>query len=70
MSVTKLPGVPANPIAAARGRQILFYAAEGLLGGTFTCSHCGASERQPDVIDHAHDCSYRQPDAARDPPTR
>jgi hypothetical protein len=48
-----------NPIAKAQGRQILFYAPAGLLGGTFSCSRCGASGRQPDVIDHARDCSYR-----------
>ncbi len=55
------PKHAANPISAARGRQILFYAADGLLGGMFTCSRCGASGRQPDVIDHADDCSYRRP---------
>jgi hypothetical protein len=48
-----------NPIAKAQGRQILFYAPAGLLGGTFSCSRCGASGRQPDGIDHARDCRYR-----------
>ena len=47
-----------NPVAGAKGRQILFYAPDGLLGGMFTCSRCGASGRQPDVIEHASDCSY------------
>lgn len=45
-------------IATAQGRQILFYAPVGLLGGTFTCSSCGASARQPDVLAHMADCSY------------
>ncbi len=45
--------------AAAGARQVLFYAAEGLLGGTFTCSRCRAAGRQPDVIEHAPDCEYR-----------
>jgi hypothetical protein len=40
-------------------RQILFYAPVGLLGGTFTCSRCGVTGRQPDVLDHAVDCPYR-----------
>ena len=47
--------------AAAQGRQVLFYAAAGLLGGTFTCSRCGASGSQPDVIDHAGKCAYARP---------
>ena len=61
MPTTKPPDPPINPIATARGRQILFYAADGLLGGMLTCSRCGASGRQPDVIEHAPDCSYRRP---------
>lgn len=40
-------------------RQILLYAPVGLLGGTFTCSLCGATGYQPDVLDHAADCLYR-----------
>jgi hypothetical protein len=54
-----------DPITAAQGRQILFYSPVGLLGGTLTCSRCGASGRQPDVIEHDHECSYgRRPRAA------
>lgn len=48
----------ADPLTRAGGRQILFYAPDGLLGGTFTCSRCGVSAHQPDVIDHVPDCSY------------
>ncbi len=47
-----------DPITTAQGRQILFYSPVDLLGGTLTCSRCGASGRQPDVIEHDHDCSY------------
>ncbi|MEO7057378.1 MAG: hypothetical protein ABI281_02860 [Caldimonas sp.] len=47
-----------DAITAAQGRQILFYSPVGLLGGTLTCSRCGASGRQPDVIEHDHGCSY------------
>jgi hypothetical protein len=59
MSDTRPPAVvAASPIARAEGRQILFYAPAGLLGGTFTCSRCGATGRQPDVIEHARECTY------------
>jgi hypothetical protein len=61
MSPIRTPAVAANPLVAAQGRQILFYAPKGLLGGTFTCSRCGASEQQPDLIEHARDCSYALP---------
>jgi len=54
-----------KPVGAAQGRQVLFYAPVGLLGGTFTCSRCGATAHQPDVLDHARDCDYRPPIAAR-----
>ena len=54
----RLPTEAASAIELAQGRQILFYAAAGLLGGTFTCSRCGASGSQPDVIEHGRDCSY------------
>jgi hypothetical protein len=58
MSQSRPPAVVDSPIVKALGRQILFYAPAGLLGGTFTCSRCGATGRQPDLIDHARDCSY------------
>ena len=53
--------------AGVRHRQVLFYAADGLLGGTFTCSRCGAGGRQPDVIDHSPGCSYGPPAVAETP---
>lgn len=43
------------------GRQILFYAASGVLGGTLSCSCCGATGRQPDIIEHERECIYRAP---------
>jgi hypothetical protein len=58
MTETRPQWAANNPVAGAKGRQILFYAPDGLLGGMFTCSRCGASGRQPDVIEHASDCSY------------
>ncbi len=58
MTETRTPAAAVDAIAKAQGRQILFYSPAGLLGGTLTCSRCGASGRQPDVIDHAYDCSY------------
>ncbi len=61
MAPTRKPGFPTNPVVAAQGRQILFYASNGLLGGTFTCSRCGASGPQPDLIGHGRDCSYALP---------
>jgi hypothetical protein len=48
----------ASPVLAAQGRQILFYAPDGLLGGTLTCSRCGGVGRQPDMIAHERDCTY------------
>ena len=61
MAPTRTPAFAANPVVAAQGRQILFYAPNGLLGGTFTCSRCGASGQQPDLIGHDRDCSYASP---------
>ncbi len=52
------PAVAVDPISRAQGRQILFYAPSGLLGGTFTCSRCGASGPQPDLMQHGRDCGY------------
>ena len=61
MAPIRTSGIATNPMVAAQGRQILFYAPKGLLGGTFTCSRCGASGPQPDLIEHARDCSYALP---------
>ena len=61
MTTLRTPGFATYPALAAQGRQILFYAPNGLLGGTFTCSRCGASAQQPDLIEHDRDCSYALP---------
>ncbi len=61
MATTRTLASTTNPLVAAQGRQILFYAPNGLLGGTFTCSRCGASGQQPDLIEHGRDCSYALP---------
>ncbi len=61
MPPVRTSGSATNPVVAAQGRQILFYAPNGLLGGTFTCSRCGASGPQPDLIEHGRDCSYALP---------
>ena len=45
--------------AEARGRQVLLYAPDGPLGGTFTCTRCAASALQPDLLDHGTACRYR-----------
>ncbi|MEO8081127.1 MAG: hypothetical protein ABI641_11395 [Caldimonas sp.] len=45
--------------AEGRGKQVLLYAPHGPLGGVFACSRCGASELQPDLLDHRADCPYR-----------
>ncbi len=47
--------------AEHRGKQVLLYAPHGPLGGVFACSRCGASELQPDLLDHRLDCPYRSP---------
>ncbi|MCE9657381.1 MAG: hypothetical protein K8R60_02400 [Burkholderiales bacterium] len=47
--------------AEHRGKQVLLYAPRGPLGGFFACSRCGASELQPDLLDHRADCPYRPP---------
>ncbi|MEO8525326.1 MAG: hypothetical protein ABI460_11455 [Caldimonas sp.] len=70
MAEIRNPAVAASPVLAAQGRQILFYAPDGLLGGTLTCSRCGGSGRQPDMIEHDRDCSYDRsapPPSADDP---
>lgn len=43
------------------GRQLLTYMPDGLLGGTFTCTRCGARAWQPDLLDHTPNCAYRPP---------
>ncbi len=57
---------PAMPTAAAGlparllpGQQLLIYAPEGPLGGTFTCVHCRAQAWQPDLLEHAAHCPAR-----------
>ncbi len=64
------PSATRNPLVSAHGRQIMFYAASGLLGGMFTCSRCDASGRHPDVIDHVRGCSYRSCDDDAPRPAR
>lgn len=48
--------------AESRGRQVLLYAPDGPLGGTFTCSRCAASAWQPDLLDQGTACRYRHCD--------
>lgn len=45
--------------AEQRGKQLLLYVPQGPLGGSFACSRCGASELQPDLLDHRAGCPYR-----------
>lgn len=45
--------------------QLLRYTPDGLLGGTFTCTRCGAQAWQPDLLPHAEACPYRAPDGER-----
>ncbi len=47
--------------AEDRGKQVLLYAPHGPLGGVFACSRCGASEIQPDLLDHRVGCPYLSP---------
>jgi len=47
--------------AEGRGKQVLLYVPHGPLGGAFACSRCGASELQPDLLDHRAGCPYRLP---------
>ncbi len=42
----------------AVGRQLLLYAPQGPLGGTFSCPVCGTAGMQPDLLDHAAQCLY------------
>lgn len=51
----KPPATPATPA----GRQLLTYTPNGPLGGTFTCTLCGAQAWQPDLLDHTPTCAYR-----------
>jgi hypothetical protein len=44
--------------AEARGKLVLFYEPEGVLGGNFTCARCGAVSLQPDLMVHATTCPY------------
>jgi hypothetical protein len=57
-----LPAPDALARAEARGRQLLLYAAEGPLGGSFVCFRCGASALQPVLLQHTVDCLYGGPD--------
>ena len=63
MTTTHPLEATANPIAASRGRQILFYAPNAVPEDAFTCSRCGATASHPKLIRHADDCSYRPADA-------
>lgn len=62
-SIDPLVPAPSREIelarAEGRGKQVLLYAPRGPLGGSFACSRCGASELQPDLLDHRADCPYR-----------
>jgi hypothetical protein len=55
---TALPTPTALARAEAHGRQLLLYAAEGPLGGSFVCFRCGASALQPVLLQHAAACLY------------
>jgi hypothetical protein len=41
------------------GHQLLLYAPDGPVGGTFTCVLCHAQAWQPDLLDHAPHCPQR-----------
>lgn len=56
--MNKPPQVPVRPAEPA-GRQLLTYTPDGPVGGTFTCTRCGAQAWQPDLLDHAPNCAYR-----------
>jgi hypothetical protein len=56
----RVPQGPTPPTPPP-GSQLLTYAPEGPLGGTFTCTRCGARAWQPDLLDHTPDCAYRAP---------
>lgn len=51
---------PDGPLARAEahGRQLLLYAPDGPLGGSFVCFRCGASALQPVLLQHAQTCPY------------
>lgn len=48
--------------AEAHGRQLLLYAADGPLGGSFVCFRCGASALQPVLLQHGRNCPYHPGD--------
>lgn len=58
------PGPPAAGTAPLEGplvqrpTQLLRYEPSGLLGGTFTCTSCGAQGWQPDLLVHGAGCPY------------
>lgn len=64
MPSTPMPGTAPRPSdstlddAERRGKQVLLYQPEGLLGGVFTCARCGAVAVQPDLLMHASHCRY------------
>lgn len=53
--------------AERRGRQVLLYAPDGPLGGTFTCTRCAATALQPDLLVHRTACFYRETSCTNSP---
>jgi hypothetical protein len=45
--------------AEQRGRQVLLYAPDGPMGGSFACTRCIATALQPDLLVHREGCPYR-----------
>jgi hypothetical protein len=52
------PSSNALELAEARGKQVLLYEPQGVLGGTFSCARCGEVAIQPDLLQHAPNCPY------------